>query len=133
MKKQQGFILLEILIAVIIISIGLVSITAVFIPTTANHTAGADYTVATNLAQKQIELLKCLKPADWNNALLLGNLDWQGEEANPISVNNIKYTVETVVIPASSSNFLVETIITVSWLRNSRLESMKFVSFYSKV
>ena len=133
MKQQQGFIFLEILIAAIIISVGFASAAAVFIPATANHAIAADYTVAANLAQKQLELLKTVKPAEWNNALLLGSLAWQGEESNPISVNDIKYTVITEVASANASNLLVKATVIVSWARNGRMENMQFISFYSKV
>jgi Tfp pilus assembly protein PilV len=135
-KRQKGFILMEVLIAVIIISLGIVAVAAVFIPATAKYANAADYTVATNLAQKQLELLKNLTPTEWNVALLQGTVDWQGDEPEPkmpISLNAIDYTVDTKVSLASVSNSLVEVNVTVSWSRGGKAQSLQFGAFYTRI
>lgn len=135
MKREQGFIFIEVLVAVIIISIGIVAAGAVFIPTTASYVQAADYTVATNLAQKQLELLKTWNADNWRNALPLGAIEWQGEEPpdKPINLNGVDYTVETKVSDASVSNALVEVTVTISWSRGGKPQQAEFIAYYSKV
>jgi type II secretory pathway pseudopilin PulG len=135
-KREQGFIFIEVLIAVIIISIGIVAAGAVFIPSTASYAQAADYTVATNLAQKQLELLKTWDADSWRNALLLGTIEWQGEEPQPnmpLNLNGVDYTVETKVSDASVSNALVEVTVTIFWSRGGKAQSAEFIAYYSKV
>jgi Tfp pilus assembly protein PilV len=131
MKRQQGFIFIEVLIATIIISIGLVAVATIFVPATINYGNAADYTVATNLAQKQIELLKAQPISFWNVTLPFA-VDWQGKEVQPINLNTINYQVTTKALPVGASNSLVEVQVTVSWLKGNKPHTMQVVAFFSK-
>lgn len=133
MKRQQGFALVEVLIAIVIISIGMVAVAGVFIPATANYSNAADYTAAVNLAQKQLELLKTWKPDNWKAAG--ATIVWQDDDdPMPINLNGIDYMVETKkVSPSSVSNSLVEVNVTVSWSRGGKGQSIQLVAYYSQI
>ena len=136
MNKQRGFILLEVLIAIIIISVGVVAVAGVFLPATASYAIAGDYTVASNLAQKQLELLKSFTAAEWDNALAQTTIGWQGEEAAPnntIRLNSMDYGIETTVkVPdADTSNSLIQVTVKVSWTRSKSYNS-EFVTLFSK-
>lgn len=132
---QRGFILVEVLVAVIIISVALTAVAAMFVPATAAYSNAADYTVAANLAQKQLELLKTWQSSDWAAALLLGKAEWQGDEPEPkmpIHLNGVDYSIDTKVSLANVSNSLVEVKVIVSWSRGGKALNTQFVAFYSK-
>ena len=129
-KSQQGFLMVEVLIAIVIISIALVAAAGMFIQSTKNNTAADEYTVAVSLAQKQMELLKSkMTTNDWAN-LASTSLSWQGEESHPVVLNNKTYTIATVAenCPEDSVN-LVQVRVTVSWLD----KSMVLTTFFSKL
>ena len=132
MRRQHGYIFIEILVSIILLSVGICAAAAVFIPATTNHALAADYTTAANLAQKQLELLKTWQPVDWETAG--ETIAWQdSDEAMPISLNGINYAVETKkVSPASVSNSLIEVTVTVSWSRNGRTNNVQYTAVYPK-
>lgn len=131
MKQQHGFIFIEVLIATIVISLGLVAVATIFIPATVNYRNAADYTVAANLAQKQIELLKAQPISFWNGTLPF-TVDWQGKEVQPINLNSINYQVATKALPVGASNSLVEVQVTVSWVKGHKPHTMQLVTLFSK-
>ncbi|KYZ77073.1 hypothetical protein AXX12_02755 [Anaerosporomusa subterranea] len=127
---QNGFILVEVLVAIIIISVALTAVAAMFVPATAAYSSAADYTVAANLAQKQLELLKTQPSTFWNGALPR-TLSWQGTETLPINLNGIDYQITTQVLAIPTSNSLVEVQVTVNWSKGTKVQSMQMVALFS--
>ena len=58
LRDQQGFTLLEVLIAIVILSLGLLGLSAMTISTIRGLAFSEDMTTATNLAQEKMEALK---------------------------------------------------------------------------
>lgn len=58
LRKQNGFTLLEVLIAIVILSIGLLGLSAMTISTIRGLSISEDMTTATNLAQEKMEDIK---------------------------------------------------------------------------
>ena len=128
---RKGFIFIEVSLAIIIISIALIVVAGLFVPSTAAYSNAADYTVAANLAQKQLELLKAQPSSFWNVELPVA-VDWQGKEVQPINLNTINYYISTKALSTDSSNSLVEVQVTVSWTKGNRPQTMQMVAFFAK-
>lgn len=125
---QRGFIMADVVLAIMIIGIALIAIAGMFIQSTRATWGAADYTEAISLAQKQLELLK-LKPATyWSNLTLPATLGWQGTvgETSP-------YSVVTTASVSSENNNLVEVIVVVSWTQQGQSQQVQLTSFYSMV
>lgn len=132
LRGQNGFLMIEALIAVVIISVALVAIGSMFIQSTRANTSSVEITTATALAQKQMELLKGLPVSYWNALTPLPQpLPWQ-DSANPsmpITLNNVAFTVNTVAAASATDANMVQVSVTVSW----RGQSIRLLSLFSKV
>jgi len=131
-NRQKGFLLIEVLVAIVIITVALVPIAGMFIQSTQATRNASQFTVATNLAQEQLELLKSWTPLKWTTAT--SPVPWQGTGASPIELNNVNYDVETVVNPCPEINSanLVQVTVTVSWNSGSS-GSVVMTAFYPKI
>ena len=142
-QKEKGFLLIEVVIAMVIISIALVAATGMFIQATRANSEAEQYTTATTLAQEQLERLK--KTANDSSADTAGYLAyWKtfnvgstinrlgGTGANPNSVplNNITYTVTTTVVSVDNPARLVEVKVEVTW---SGTKSVVMTALYPKI
>ena len=132
LRGQNGFLMIEALIAVVIISVALGAIGIMFIQSTRANTSSVEITTATALAQKQMELLKGLPVSYWNALTPLPQpLPWQ-DSANPsmpITLNNVAFTVNTVAAASATDANMVQVSVTVSW----RGQSIRLLSLFSKV
>lgn len=83
---QRGFLLVETMVAIFLISVALVAVAGVFAQATRSNLQAGEYTVATNLAQEKLEQLKSKD-----------NLFWQSHDghfsspAEPIVINRKTY------------------------------------------
>ena len=128
LRRQRGFIMAEVVIAIMIIGIALIAITGMFIQSTKATSGAAEYTAATNLAQKQLELLKLQPHTYWKNMIVTTAIAWQGTvgETDPYSV------ATTATVSAENSN-LVEVVVVVSWTQQGQPRQVQLTAFYSKV
>ena len=125
--------MVDIVLAVIITSVALTAVAALFVPATVNYSNAADYTAAVNLAQKQLELLKVRPSSVWAAESVPCSIEWQDvTESLPIRLNNVDYQVETQVLSTTVSNFLVEVQVTVNWTRGKIPQTIQMTAFYSK-
>ncbi len=113
---DQGFSLIEALIAMAIFSIGILAVGTLILSTTRNNTNGNMLTQATMLARAKIEEKK--READ-TGALLVGaetetNIDMQG---NPGGI----YTRESGISTVGNSR---QIRVTVSWTRRGQSRSV---------
>jgi len=140
MSKQQGFLLIEVVITTVIITIALVAAVGMFIQSTRANANAEKYTVAVSLAQKQLEFLKSRKgTTDWVNIALPGTgeieLDaaWQSEVNNTLLLNHTTYTLHSwaEACPEDSAN-LIQVRVTVAW-SDSTGDSLEVTSFFSKL
>ena len=131
-RKEKGFLLIEVVIAMVIISIALVSATGMFIQATKANSEAEQYTTATTLAQEQLERLKQWKHSDWAS-LSAGDIPRQGTGtvANPVTVNNIAYTITTITETADDPARLVQVKVTVSW--SNETKKVEMTAVYPKI
>lgn len=118
----------ELVLAMMIIGIALIAVAGMFIQSTRATSSAADYTKATNLAQKQLELLKLKQAAYWSNLTLPATLEWQGATGETAF-----YSVATTASVSSENSNLVEVIVVVSWNQQGQLCQVQLTAFYTMV
>lgn len=119
LQRQNGFLMIEVVLAVLIISVALVAALGMFITSTHANADAADYMVATTLAQKQLELLK-IKDAQnyWSKLELTAptKIAWQDTSvAYPPVLNGVNYQVDTTASFSPENQNLVQVTVTVTW------------------
>jgi len=139
MNKQRGFLLIEVLIAVVIITIAVTAAASLLIQSVKSNISAGKYTVAASLAQKQLEYLKSRNTAvAWTQLTIpetgevkLG-ADWQSEENNTVILNNTTYTLASLAskCPEDSAD-LVQIRVVVAWSGNSG-DNIEMTAVFSK-
>lgn len=129
LKRNQGFILADVTLAIFIISIALLVITSLIIQALQIEKAASDYTIAANLIQKQMELLKCKVPAYWAGLGLPCTIPWQDNNMPPPAA----YELTTYAAISTLDNHLVEVTVSAAWKERNKDYSMQFVTFYSNI
>ena len=127
LKRQRGFILAEVVLAIFIISVALLAISAMFTKAIQVNAVAKDYTVASNLAQKQLELLKIHPPEYWSELTLPCTIDWQDTAQCPLP----QYFLTTHASSYAADNHLVQVTVTASWQQGNRECNLEFVTLYS--
>lgn len=107
--KSKGFSLIEMLIAMVILSISLLALAGLMVTTTKNNSFGSHMTEATTFAQDRLEALRV---TPWAN-IVSGNDIVQGSTG--INYNR-SWNVSILLNPNPPPNDLQKTVnITVSW------------------
>ena len=109
--NETGFTLLEVLFAVTIVSIGLLAVASMQLSAIQGNRAGGNLSVATHLAEQELERLK--SSAFNGPNLALGNHE---DTNNPINANGVSggtFTREWLV--ENHTAFSKRVTVTVSW------------------
>jgi len=125
LKTNNGFILAEVTLAILMISIPLVAIVGMFTQAIQADSMAKDYTIAANLAQKQLELLKTQPPNYWAGRTLPAVIPWLDQEQLP----SARYGVTTKAV-ATTDDSLVEVTVTVTWQARGTESTIQFVTLY---
>jgi type IV pilus assembly protein PilV len=102
-KDERGFTLLEVMIALVVLSIGLLGLASLQIMAIKGNSFGQQMTVASTLAQNQLEQLRRT-----SGALADGN-DTVTDQ------NGITYTRTWTVTPNTPQQGATTVLITISW------------------
>jgi type IV pilus assembly protein PilV len=109
--RSDGFTLLEILIAIVILSISLLALAALMATTTQNNSFGGHMTEAATFAQDQLEQLMA---APWANIVDGGNTipgsTGIGYTRNWVVATNADDTLKTVTITISWTDQVLRSI-----------------------
>ncbi len=73
--KTKGFTLIEVLVALVILSFSLLALAGLMVTTTKNNSFGSNMTEAATFAQDKLEELRAIK---WENLIDGNNTDQQG-------------------------------------------------------
>ena len=120
LKKPDGFSLIEVLIALVILSIALLALAGLMATTTRNNAVGGHMTEAATLAQDLLERLR-LTPMWILTANGMGNGAPQVD--NPVGSTGITYTRTWTCTRNLPAPDILHTItITVSWVDPSKLQ-----------
>lgn len=121
----KGFILIDVVVATLIVSIALVPIAGLFLQAIMTNRLAQDYTQATDLAQKQLELLKIHPSEYWNNLSLPCTIPWQDTRNLPPP----RYKVTTTGLSIADEP-LVQVLVTINWQEGSKEYNLQFVTLY---
>ena len=114
LNRQQGFSLIEVVIALAIFSIGILAIAQLQISAVRNNTNGNLATQATMLAEAQVENLK-----NTSNVTLLADSVESGIDRSGASGGI--YTRTTAITNPMGGDFSRQIQVTVQWVRDGRL------------
>lgn len=125
---NQGFSLIEVLIAMAIFSIGILAVGTMVLSTARNNTNGNILTQATMLARAKMEEKK--RTADAGNLTAsddetLSNVDMQG---NPDGNYTYKCDIDDVALPGGGNALRIQ--VTVSWTRKGQSRSVVLTTLY---
>lgn len=123
LQTKKGFLMIEVVIAIVIASIALVAAAGMFIQATKVSSEAEQYTTATALAQEQLERLKQQPYTFWAAPTFSPN-------PYTVTLNNVVYTVTTVTETGDDSAHLVQVKVTVSW---GGAKSVVMTTVYSKM
>jgi len=126
LKTNKGFILAEVMLAMVIMSVALLAISGMFTQALQADMLAHHYTVAANLAQQQLELLKTQPPGYWAGLSLPAVIPWSNQEQLPAS----RYTVVTNAVAATAADSLVEVRVIVSWQERGTECKVEFATLY---
>ena len=133
-KWQQGFLMIDALLGIVIISVALVGIMSMFSQSTKATRCSAGYTTASHLGQAQMELLK--KPNNLPN-IKAAAID---DKSNTIKITDHSSYVtpptgfSIISTAKQNSDFpgqLAEVTVTVNWDEQNKTYSMPFTTFFS--
>ncbi len=112
MQSRGGFTLLEVLIAVVILSLGLLGLSAMTIATIRGQAFSEKMTTATNLAQEKMEEIKS---SDYTN---ITQASYPVEDYNTI-VGFSQFRREVTISNAPIANNTKAAIVSVIWKRKN--------------
>jgi competence protein ComGC len=95
LKKQQGFLLIEVVILSVIISVALVSIVSMFTRAASSTAESGKYITAINLAQKRLEELKTEDAVFWQDVCNNGTIEDSKRYRRYSTINNTEYKFTT--------------------------------------
>ena len=115
-KKSKGFTLIEVLVAIVILSIALLSLAGLMATTTRNNAAGGHLTEAATFAQDLLERLRMIPLGTLNN-FFLPSILYQDSMTGSTNINykrNWSYTAPNTTLDIIT--------ITVSWTDPAKLQ-----------
>ncbi len=130
-KKQEGYMLAEVVIAILIISIALLGISSMFVQASLTVTDSGSTTIAANYAQEQMEILKTKNAAWWSDSK---NCSSTGVAT---TITKDGYTLAMTMIDSTISPKLAKGTVVVSWTErdargNIKNRNQTYVTLYNK-
>ena len=129
LRENRGFILADVTLGIFIITVALLAITVLFTQALLIEKIASDYTLAVNLVQKQLELLKNKSPIYWAELDLPCTIPWQDHSLTPPAA----YEITTHAAISTSNSHLVQVTVTAKWREKSQNYSIQLITFYSSI
>lgn len=120
--KSDGFSLIEVLVAIVILSISLLALAGLMTTTTRNNSLGSHLTEAATLAQDKLEELRAMR---WDSIPLN-----QTSGDSPLSGTGIRYNRSWIARPNALNGDIKEIEVTIGW-RDATSHSLRFFSALS--
>lgn len=131
---QQGFLMVDALLAVFIISGALVAIISMFIQATHITHCSAQYTKASNLASQQMELLKKTKSTVIKDTAIHAAAALITIPSDAVVPTPPEFTMNSTAkqCSESNSNDLAEVTVTVTWTEGKNSYQLPITTFLLK-
>lgn len=127
-KSQRGFLLVEALIAIVVITVALVAIQGMFIQSLQATASAANYTVAAGLVQEQMEQMKIKDELFWNS------LSFPYQSATEVIAMNkaiYKRTTQAELSPLDPEypvkQRIIKVTVNVEWLGAQNISMVTYV------
>jgi len=124
--KPKGFALIEVLVALVILSICLLGMAGLMATTTRNNSDGGRMTEAVTLIQDKLEELRATPPKTILNAY---NLNQTVQDPVTNVIRGTTYARSWMVVPDVNNTYRI--IVTVSWF-DKTLHSVNMVTRFSQ-
>ena len=132
-RRQQGYLYMDAVIAIFVVAVALLAITGIFVYATKLSSTANHYTVATNMARQQMELLKRWPASEWSDPSLSATIPWQGD-LDKLTVNKTAFEVRTIINQTNSIDpSLIQVTVIVSWKELSGTQTVQLTTYFSKV
>jgi Tfp pilus assembly protein PilV len=128
-RENHGFILADVTLGIFIITVGLLAISVLFTQSLQAEKIASDYTLAVNLVQKQLELLKNQSPIYWAELDLPCTIAWQDNTLPPPAI----YEITTHAVISALDIHLVQVTVTAKWREKDKDYSIQVITFYSNI
>ena len=123
-RQQQGFLMIGVVLAIVIISVGMMAVGDMFIKSIKLNTYAKHYTIATSLAERQMEQLK---QAIQYPAATYRIIDY------PVTTTAVAsdpaYVIVTEAKLTDTGQKIVQVTVRVSWTENGNNCSIDFVTY----
>jgi prepilin-type N-terminal cleavage/methylation domain-containing protein len=113
-RNRNGFTLIEILVALVILSIALLALAGLMVTTTKNNAAGGHLTEAATFAQDTLERLRVSPLSSIPTGVMIQN--------SCVGSTGVLYTGSWRASVANSSSTLDRISITVNWVDPAKLQ-----------
>ncbi|QDR80339.1 type IV pilus modification PilV family protein [Sporomusa termitida] len=142
LHSQRGFMLIEVLVAIVIISVALIAIGGLFLQAGKSAGASTEYTTAANLAQKQFEYLKLRQQSatpvlTTETPYPYTSTEWFDSSLEATATaSNPAFSVRTTAVqcPEENAADLVEVTVAISWHnRQNTAYTVPFTTIFPKV
>lgn len=141
-KCDRGFLLVDLLIAILIITVALISIAGLFLQSNRAAKASSEHMTASNLAQRQFEQLKIIQQGATPILTTETNYpfeftDWLSNDLERDAADSqTPFSVRTRAIRSTEQNAtnLLEVTVIISWRNNQNvLINTPFTTFFPVV
>lgn len=129
LRENRGFILADVTLGIFIITVALLAISILFTQALQAEKIASNYTLAVNLVQKQLELLKNKSPIYWAELDLPCTIPWQDNSLPPPAT----YELTTHAVISALDSHLVQITVTAQWREKRQDYSIQLVTFYSSI
>jgi Tfp pilus assembly protein PilV len=118
-RDKQGFLMIEVLLATVVISVALLAVAGMFIQSTKATSNSADYTAATAIAQDYLEQIKA--------GLLIAPFASETK-----TLNYVTYTVVPEETVSGINDRLYQETVTVRWTQRGQSVSLSLTTYIVK-
>jgi prepilin-type N-terminal cleavage/methylation domain-containing protein len=127
-KNEQGFSMVELLVAMVLVGTLLVAVMMGFAQAVASTGKVRNHTIALNLAKERLDFLK---QYERDTANLRGTGVW-GNASYSRNFNNITYTISNINITAYQPTLtdIIPMRVTVGWTEKGRTRSVSVETIY---
>jgi Tfp pilus assembly protein PilV len=125
LTNGKGFMLLDVVVCLLLVTILVMPISGLFLQAITSNTFAKHTTVAANLAQTQLELLKTFPTIYWHDLSVPCTIPWQDKSQSPPAF--YEFRTEGISVDAG---LLVEVKVQVTWQEQGKKRDLTLITYY---